>query len=363
LIASVAVAPFAAFHFHQSQQYAVLANLIAIPVCNFLVMPAALATLVLMPLGLEALALWPMGWGIEAMSWCASLVSALPGAVGHVPAIPTLAFALIVLGGLWLALWQTPLRLAGIALALAGLAIAPLLPRPDLLVARNGALVAVRGADGLLSALPARQAKFELERWLEYDGDARAAEEVERAQGFTCDGIGCVTEVKGLVLSVARSPAAIFEDCAMARILVLAVPRPKGCDGPDAVIDYFDVWREGAHAVYIDNRDGAGEARITIDTVAAHRGARPWAHVIARPAAFAKTPDADSSDGAGRSRQTFNPQSNTGSAVVPPATDLALPPRAEIEDDDGETDVFDALPGLEGYPAAQEPANPASAAD
>ena len=43
LIASVAVAPFAAYHFHQSQQYAVLANLIAIPICNLLVMPAALA--------------------------------------------------------------------------------------------------------------------------------------------------------------------------------------------------------------------------------------------------------------------------------------------------------------------------------
>ena len=55
LIASIAVAPFAAYHFHKSQQYAILANLIAIPVCNVLVMPAALATLVLMPLGLEAL--------------------------------------------------------------------------------------------------------------------------------------------------------------------------------------------------------------------------------------------------------------------------------------------------------------------
>jgi competence protein ComEC len=54
LIASAAVAPFAAYHFHKSQQFAVIANLIALPVCNLLVMPAALAALVAMPFGIEA---------------------------------------------------------------------------------------------------------------------------------------------------------------------------------------------------------------------------------------------------------------------------------------------------------------------
>ena len=89
LIASAAVAPFAAYHFHKSQQYAVIANLIAIPICNFVVMPAALAALVAMPFGLEALPLWVMGRGIEAMMWVAHRVAELPGAVLHVPAMPT----------------------------------------------------------------------------------------------------------------------------------------------------------------------------------------------------------------------------------------------------------------------------------
>ena len=88
LIASVAVAPFAAYNFHQSQQYAVLGNMIAIPICNVIVMPAALLAMVLMPFGLEGLGLKPMGWGIEGMVWCANKVGALPGAVGHIPEIP-----------------------------------------------------------------------------------------------------------------------------------------------------------------------------------------------------------------------------------------------------------------------------------
>ena len=284
LVASAAVAPFAAYHFHQSQQYAVLANLLAIPVCNFLVMPAALVALALMPLGLEGLALWPMGMGIELMAWCASKVAALPGATGHLPAIPPLSFVLFVLGGLWLALWQGRQRMLGVAAALSGLALAPTLPRPDVLVARGGELVAVRGADGTLSALPARQSKFELERWLEHDGDARLAKDAAKAQGFTCDGAGCVARVKGLVLAVARHPSAIGDDCARAHVLVLDVPRPKGCEGTGTVIDFFDIWRNGTHALYIEPGVEGAAPQIRVETVAAHRGDRPWSKIPGRKA-------------------------------------------------------------------------------
>ena len=121
LVASAAVAPFAAYHFHKSQQYAVIANLIAIPLCNLVVMPAALATLIAMPLGLEALPLWVMGWGVDAMLWTARRVASLPGAVLYVPAIPTLAFLLMIGGGLWLALWQTRWRFLGAALIAGGI--------------------------------------------------------------------------------------------------------------------------------------------------------------------------------------------------------------------------------------------------
>ena len=48
--------------------------------------------------------------------------------------MPTAAFLLMIAGGLWLALWQTRWRLAGAALIAAGLALAPTLRLPDLLV-------------------------------------------------------------------------------------------------------------------------------------------------------------------------------------------------------------------------------------
>ena len=314
LIASVSVAPFAAFHFHQSQQYAVLANLIAIPICNIIVMPAALAALVLMPLGLEKLALLPMGLGIDAMTWCANRVAVLPGAVGHIPAIPLLAFVLMVIGGLWLALWQSSLRVLGAGLIIAGLCVAPFLPRPDMLVSRNGDLVALRGIDGLLSALPARQSKYDLERWLEQDGDARPAADVQRASAFTCDGIGCVAHIKGATVAVSRHPAAIADDCAAARVVVLNEPRPKNCDGPETVIDFFDVWRNGVHALYFEQDSAGGPPSIRVDTVAAHRGDRPWAPLIARRDPLQK-----------RMRALPNPQISETSPSGPNGPNAATP--------------------------------------
>ena len=98
----------------------------------------------------------------------------LPGAVGRIPAIPILAFGLMVAGGLWLCLLHTRWRLAGLAFVAAGLGLAPLRDKPDVLVGRDGALVAVRSAGGVLSALPAKGANFELARWLEHEADARA---------------------------------------------------------------------------------------------------------------------------------------------------------------------------------------------
>jgi competence protein ComEC len=282
LIASLAVAPFGIYHFHNTQQFAILANLVAIPICNLVVMPAALATLVGMPFGLEAAPLQAMGWGIEAMVWSAYWVSGLPGAVGRVPAIPTYAFVLMVAGGLWCTLWGTRWRLLGLVPGVLGLVLAPTGHRPDVLVGRGAALVAVRTAEGSLSALAVRGGStFELARWLEHDGDGRPQAQVAKADAFRCDAHGCTARVKGQLLAVATTPAALRDDCAAAAILVLTFATPAGCAPPGPMIDAEDVRTAGAHALYVDG------GRVRIETVAETRGARPWAPQLARDAANA----------------------------------------------------------------------------
>jgi competence protein ComEC len=271
LVASTAVAPFAAYHFHKSQQYAVLANLIAVPICNLIVMPAALATLILMPLGLEAPALWAMGWGIDAMLWTAHRVAGLPGAVLHIPAMPPLAFLMMIAGALWLALWQTRWRLMGAALVAGGMAVAPTARLPDLLIGREGASVAVRGADGKLAAVGSARDTFALSRWLENDGDPRGPREAAKGRHADCDKIGCRATVKGLTVAVAQHPAAFADDCRRAAIVVSHIVSPKSCTRPKAVVDFFAARHEGTHAIYIEEG-----GKVRVETVAQMRGARPW---------------------------------------------------------------------------------------
>jgi competence protein ComEC len=273
LIAGFAVAPFTIYHFHNTQQYAVLANMIAMPLCDIIVMPAALGVLVLMPFGLEALALWVMGHGIDAMTWVAYAVARLPGAVLRTPAIPTLSFALMVSGGLWLCLWMRRWRLLGIAAIAAGIGLSPTLRHPDILVGRDGQLVAVRTAANELSALPAKGAAFELTRWLEHDGDNRKIKAVT-AQAFRCDASGCTATVKGLPIAVVRHPAALADDCMNARVLLLVFPKPPGCLARGVAVDFFDLRARGTHTMFIDGK--APDQTVRVATVAEYRGDRPW---------------------------------------------------------------------------------------
>ncbi|MFN3869264.1 MAG: ComEC/Rec2 family competence protein [Hyphomicrobiaceae bacterium] len=312
LVASAAVAPFAAYHFHKSQQYAVIANLIAVPLTNLVVMPAALATLVAVPFGLEAGPLLIMGAGIDAMTDVARRVAALPGAVAHFRAMPDAAFAMMLGGGLWLLLWHARWRLLGLVAIAAGLGLAPLRAAPDLLVGRSGDLVAIRGADGTLAFLTVPGARFEIEQWLEHDGDGRqaadivdarqsllAAQELDdptpsvaraapalqsgagtvaaprggeaRVAPLRCDGIGCATVIGGTRIAIPRHPAAVAADCRRADVVVSFVAAPPGCAPQVAIVDRPAVSAFGTHAVYVE-----APRSVRIETVFGRFGRRPW---------------------------------------------------------------------------------------
>lgn len=287
LVAGLAVAPFAAYHFHTSQQYALLANLIAIPICNLVVMPAAVITLVVMPLGLEAYPLWVMGEGIEGMLRCARLAAGLPGAVLHVAQIPFLAFGLMVFGGLWLALWQRPWRFFGVVVTALGVALIPFGGQvPDILIGRGGELVAVRTPAGTLEAVGGRSSQFELKRWLEHDGDGRAPSEASARKFFACDAAGCTAKMRAGLVAISKHPSSLGDDCAQSALLIATYPLPQGCRGPREMFDLYRLRNEGTHAITV-----APDGGFKIETVAAARGERPWVRTPRpRPVDAAGTP-------------------------------------------------------------------------
>ena len=200
-------------------------------------------------------------------------VAGLSGAVWRTAAIPPLAFALFVMGGLWLCLWRTRWRLLGLLMIAFASAVAPTGQRPDMLVGASGGLVAVRGATGELSALALRAQTFDLERWLEHDGDGRKAADAAAAKAFRCDAVGCVATVATRRIGVPANAAALRDDCAVADVLVLrgAGAIPPACARVDALrILPADVARAGTHAIFF------GAAGLRVETVAMARGVRPW---------------------------------------------------------------------------------------
>ena len=83
LVAGLATAPFAAFHFNQIAQFGLIANLMSVPLMGTIVMPAAVLAAVLAPLGLEMAGFWIMDLGLRWILGVAHFVSDLDGSLPH----------------------------------------------------------------------------------------------------------------------------------------------------------------------------------------------------------------------------------------------------------------------------------------
>ena len=274
-IGSIATMPYAAFHFDRATHYALLGNLLAMPIMGFVTMPAAAVAILLMPLHLDVWPLRVMGWGIEAMLAVGRWVSHLPGSVSNVAAWPISALILMSLGGLWLVIWRRRWRWLGLIPAAAGLLVIFVTSPPDLLVARDGETVAVRSFDNRLYLVRRPADEYSATEWLKRDGDGRTAvlAEADAAHGVRCDAYGCVAHTRDNVLvAMTLRRDALAEDCAAAAVVISAVPVRRRCPGPKLVIDRFDVSRNGAYAIWL------GE-RIRVETVQGSRGERPWSAV------------------------------------------------------------------------------------
>ncbi len=87
-----------------------------------------------------------------------------------------------------------------------------------------------------------------------------------------CDQAGCIYRARGHTVALIMHPAAFLEDCWVADVIVSVVPlRGTNCPAPQTIIDRFDIWRNGAYALWLD------EGRVRVENVRQHQGERPWA--------------------------------------------------------------------------------------
>jgi competence protein ComEC len=191
----LALAPIALFHFHKSGVYGALANIIAIPLTTFVTMPLEALALLFDLVGLGAPFWWLTGLSLDLLLWLARVVASAPGAVAAVPEVPLGSITLIIGGGLWLLLWKTNIRVAGLIPIAIGTLLTLLAPAPDILITGDGRHLAVRGSDGTMHLLRSRSGDYIRDVLAERLGTLAPLEDIDVAKGAKCGRDLCVITV------------------------------------------------------------------------------------------------------------------------------------------------------------------------
>lgn len=276
LIASTATSPFSLFHFSRVAVLGLPANIVAVPLTGFVIMPLSIAALALAPLGLDAPCWRLAGAGAELVLGVGRFVGGLPGAVATIPHWPPAALVVLSLGGLWLCLQSASWRWLGLAaVPIAALFVAAA-PSPVLFLTADGdnagAIVQTDQGRALAMFNP-RKDKFEAEVFKEFVGlDPDATPTLPMRAIGRCDDAGCVVSVEGRGVAISGDPMSLAADCARADLIVALYPVSRSDRGCNAfIIDRRDAWNEGAHSLWF-TRDGRTRVRSARDA----NNWRPW---------------------------------------------------------------------------------------
>lgn len=283
LVVEAVLAPIGLFHFHKAGLYGSLANIVAIPLTTFVIMPLEAAALTADAAGLGAPLWWLAGKALDLLLGIAHAVAGAPGAVATLPSMPPAAFAAIVGGGLWLGLWRTRVRALGFAAIAAGAIGAVLAPAPDLLVTGDGRHIALRTPEGGLALLRERTGDFTRAMLAEnagFDGDPLMFDALPYAR---CSADLCLAQLRRggrwwrVLATRSAYPVdrdALLQLCAGADIVVSDRRLPRACTPRWLKLDRPVLAARGGAAITL------APARIV--TVADPADRHPWR--IAAPA-------------------------------------------------------------------------------
>ncbi|HWT12476.1 MAG TPA: ComEC/Rec2 family competence protein [Allosphingosinicella sp.] len=279
LAVEVALIPIALFHFHKAGLYGAIANVVAIPLTTFVIMPLEALALVFDLVGLGAPFWWLTGHALSLLVGLAHGAASAPGAVALLPAMPRGAFALVVAGGLWICLWRSRWRRLGLAPIAAGATWALATPPPDLIVTGDGRHLVLRLESGELALLRPRAGDYVRSTLAELAGAEADYVELERLPTTACSADLCVADLdrggRRWRILATRTPHFVRWDemvaaCAEADIVVADRLLPRACAPRWLRADRAFLARTGGLAI------GLG-ARPRVDSVAGQVGRHPWA--------------------------------------------------------------------------------------
>lgn len=267
VVAGLATAVFAAYHFQQTAPLGLAGNLVALPLLGFVVLPSLVLGVLVMPFGLEPVFLSVSGWGISQILDAAHLIAAASAGIAFRPLISEWVLLAALAAAAWFVFFLGWLRMAGPVVAAALILAFGTAPVPDVLVADRTLAAGIRQGE-VLMLMSGRKNSFVTDVWAETYGFA-----VEQGgDAVACDTIGCIGMLQGgAQVAVITHIAGFLEDCDSAALVVTRRAAPAFCRAATAVIDRNDLQRGGVTAAYLD----ASTGRFTI-VPSIQDPDRPW---------------------------------------------------------------------------------------
>lgn len=347
IVAGLATAPFAAYHFGRVAPFGLLANMIAIPVFSFWIMPLALVAVLLMPFGLDAPFLHLIGYGLTLVfSMAGLLADALPDQVsGSVSSVglTMMAGSIIVA-----AFCASGLRWLAAPVAAIGILLAPDRTRPpELLVFENGKEVALIGSAGELVYLRPKPSAFVAEQWNRLFEAIPSAPTITDSQtkklplAFACNREICrATTRNGVRVSWTDSFEITQQACEESDVAIIArAVRDKSCRSGARLLSLRTLRRTGSLAISRNEDTNRVEILPSVERRPnewnRHRHAR-WPEHWRNPNAHAATSRTDNT--ARRDATVSSVRQDVHGATVHPAARHAPPrndhtaatPRADV---------------------------------
>ncbi len=170
LAIEIVLMPIALYHFHKAGIYGALANIVAIPLTTFVIMPLEALALAFDTIGLGAPLWYVCGKSLSLLLGLAHFVESRPGSITRLPSMGVPLFTLFVSGGLWILLLSGKARLAGFVPVAIAAASLPFLKSPDILVHSNGTHLAITQANGDIVLLRDRAGDYTVDSLMENAG-------------------------------------------------------------------------------------------------------------------------------------------------------------------------------------------------
>ncbi|WP_294037597.1 ComEC/Rec2 family competence protein [Sphingopyxis sp.] len=280
VVVELALAPIALFHFHKAGLYGALANVVAIPLTTFVVMPAEGLALLFDSIGLGAPFWWVAEKALTLLIVLAHRVADAPGAVATLPRFPPWGFSAAMVGGLWILIWTTRWRWLGVMPLMIGMATVLVAPRPDLLITSDGRNIAAAVPGGGYALLRDRSGDFVRDTMSEAAGIDTPLGALADLEQVECNPDFCrwrqgEGEVQRVILAARGRDRVEGADmaaaCAAADVVVSDRWLPRECVGRWLTIDRDSLAASGGLAIYL------GKTPKAVATLEAGDG-HPWRH-------------------------------------------------------------------------------------